>query len=770
MNSVASAGARRPGDADRAIRVAPELALLGLTAAAVVGMGRLFANGSFLGPVLLAAGLSHATAALCRRRGLGLPLTTVVSAAVLALFVIWVIEPARVTHGLPGADAWRAVGHDLQRAWRQFGDVVAPVKPARGFVLAAVIVTWADGLVADWAAFRLGATFEAAVPSFTLFLFGAILGANRHRLPYAALYLAAVLVFVLAVRVARGAESTWFERGLRQGPPSMARAGTVLAVASVLTGVVVGPRLPGADRPPVIDWRHHENQSAPRVTVSPLVDIRARLVNQTDIEVFTVQSNQRAYWRLTSLDNFDGQVWGSHGSYRSAGNTLPSDVRSRATARDVTQQYAVEALSSIWLPGAYRPAGYAGAPHAPGVSFDPDSASLLTDAPTSTGLTYRVRSELAALTRPELEAVAGGGPGNLRQHYLELPSGFPTHISDLAARIVARATTPYAKALALQNYLRTRYAYSLDVPPGHDDNAMERFLFVSRRGYCEQFAGTYAAMARSVGLPSRVAVGFTPGVLARDGKYHVSGRYAHAWPEVYVDGFGWVAFEPTPGRGAPGAEAYTGIPEQQAAPATRDVPEPTPATVPQTIPAGGSVPTTEPLGRELQAGGHHHRHPSWPGRLEAAAAAVASAALLWGAGVPLAKRRRRARRRAAATDPTRRTLVAWEEASEALAAAGTGRRSSETPSEYARRAATAERLPPGALEQLAAAASAATWSASGVSQDVATRAVEGARLVGHALAARATAWERLLRQLDPRPLLTRSARPADDRPVARRAA
>ena len=192
--------------------------------------------------------------------------------------------------------------------------------------------------------------------------------------------------------------------------------------------------------------------------------------------------------------------------------------------------------------------------------------------------------------------------------------------------------------------------------------------------------------------------------------------------------------------------------------------------MPQTIPAGGRVPTTEPLGRELQAGGHHHRHPSWPGRLEAAAGAVAGAILLWGAGVPLAKRRRRARRRAAATDPTRRTLVAWEEASEALAAAGTGRRSSETPSEYARRAATAERLPPGALEQLAAAASAATWSASGVSQDVETRAVEGARLVGHAVAARATAWERLLRELDPRPLLTRSARPADDRPVARRAA
>src|SRR5207253_3253245 len=77
------------------------------------------------------------------------------------------------------------------------------------------------------------------------------------------------------------------------------------------------------------------------------------------------------------------------------------------------------------------------------------------------------------------------------------------------------------------------------------------------------FAGTFAAMARAIGLPSRVAVGFTPGVLEADGLWHITGRQAHAWPEVFVAGYGWVAFEPTPGRGAPGAEAYTGVPAQQ---------------------------------------------------------------------------------------------------------------------------------------------------------------------------------------------------------------
>jgi hypothetical protein len=134
-------------------------------------------------------------------------------------------------------------------------------------------------------------------------------------------------------------------------------------------------------------------------------------------------------------------------------------------------------------------------------------------------------------------------------------------------------------------------------------------------------------------------------------------------------------------------------------------------------------------------------------------AVMATIAVLWGGGVPLAKRRRRSRRRAAAADPTQRTLVAWDEACEALASAGVGRRLWETPSEYARRASMAGRLPSGVAEQLAASASAASWSAAGVGHDVAARAVEGAHTVERSVAAGATTWERLRRELDPRPLL-----------------
>ena len=116
--------------------------------------------------------------------------------------------------------------------------------------------------------------------------------------------------------------------------------------------------------------------------------------------------------------------------------------------------------------------------------------------------------------------------------------------------------------VTLQDWFRTEFTYSTDIPDGHGNSAIESFL-EDRVGYCEQFAGTFAAMARSLGIPARVAVGFTQGELQDDGSYLVLGRNAHAWPEVWFDGYGWVPFEPTPGRGMPGAEALHRRPPQQ---------------------------------------------------------------------------------------------------------------------------------------------------------------------------------------------------------------
>ena len=112
---------------------------------------------------------------------------------------------------------------------------------------------------------------------------------------------------------------------------------------------------------------------------------------------------------------------------------------------------------------------------------------------------------------------------------------------------------------ALQDSFRDgSFTYSLAVQPGQSTSAIEAFLFENRVGYCEQFAGAFAAMARAVGLPARVAVGFTPGQPdpLTPGRYVVRGENAHAWPEVYLAGIGWVGFEPTPGEVWPGVSTF----------------------------------------------------------------------------------------------------------------------------------------------------------------------------------------------------------------------
>jgi hypothetical protein len=124
--------------------------------------------------------------------------------------------------------------------------------------------------------------------------------------------------------------------------------------------------------------------------------------------------------------------------------------------------------------------------------------------------------------------------------------------------VVAGLTTPYQKAVAIQNYLRVNESYNLQ-PPAGPGNQLERFLFVTHAGYCQQFAAAFALLARIDGLPTRVAVGTTPGQLIQGDTYQVTTADIHSWPEVLFDGLGWVRFEPTPGRGAPGNTGYTGV-------------------------------------------------------------------------------------------------------------------------------------------------------------------------------------------------------------------
>src|SRR5439155_15660686 len=186
-------------------------------------------------------------------------------------------------------------------------------------------------------------------------------------------------------------------------------------------------------------------------------------------------------------------------------------------------------------------------------------------------------SELPHLTEGELRQVL---PTRVAGRYLALPPEFPDSVRRLAFQVTATGTSQYEKALLLQDWFRGNFRYDERVNFGEGNGALLRFL-QARRGFCQQFAGTYGAMARAIGLPTRVAVGFTSGHPDDAGVLHVLNRDAHAWPEVYLAGYGWVRFEPTPGRGAPD-EGYAHVPPQSIEPLPRSTTgtTSTPATTP----------------------------------------------------------------------------------------------------------------------------------------------------------------------------------------------
>ena len=172
-----------------------------------------------------------------------------------------------------------------------------------------------------------------------------------------------------------------------------------------------------------------------------------------------------------------------------------------------------------------------------------------------TTLRYEGFSLLPARNVPRLRAASTDYPEEIRDIYLQLPKLDP-RIPELAREITARGQTSFDKTIALENYLRSRYTYTLNLTGKPGDDPLAHFLFETHAGHCEYFASAMAIMLRTLGIPTREVNGFLPGEyndLAED--YIVRSSDAHSWVEVYFPGTGWMTFDPTP----PGAESAGGF-------------------------------------------------------------------------------------------------------------------------------------------------------------------------------------------------------------------
>jgi len=192
----------------------------------------------------------------------------------------------------------------------------------------------------------------------------------------------------------------------------------------------------------------------------------------------------------------------------------------------------------------------------------PEVLSILSPrGKIKSGDAYQITSAISRAEPEQLVNANSEYPAWVEERYLQLPPSLPQRVRDLAASVTEGEETPYGKAKALETYLRNGYPYNLRVsaPPFNADG-VDHFLFTLREGYSEYFGSTMAVMLRTVGVPARLAVGYTTGDrIEGHPVFAVTDSHAHAWLEVYFPEYGWVPFEPTPGRSLPG----TGQPEEE---------------------------------------------------------------------------------------------------------------------------------------------------------------------------------------------------------------
>ena len=196
------------------------------------------------------------------------------------------------------------------------------------------------------------------------------------------------------------------------------------------------------------------------------------------------------------------------------------------------------------------------------------------------GSDYSMVSSVSIADGDDLRNAQAEYSGFIRDHYVSLPVNLPLRIGDLADDVTANAPTPYDKAMAIRDYLRSptfTFSQRVEAPPPETDG-VDHFLFETQTGYSDHYASAMAVMLRTVGVPARLAGGYSPGVALLSGNKRVTDRDSHVWVQVYFPDYGWIDFEPTPNwevhaRGLPSVEA--GLSDLDPSAEQLDRPDPT---------------------------------------------------------------------------------------------------------------------------------------------------------------------------------------------------
>ncbi|MEV4496125.1 transglutaminaseTgpA domain-containing protein [Micromonospora arborensis] len=760
------------------------LALIGLTSLAGVVLGRVYA-GDLLTRLVIGAAVGSVLVSVAARR---LPswLVAPVSVAAMAGWTLLSLRLAATHAEIPGGlveittDAARNGIPRLLTA-------MIPVEPTPDTVLVPVVAAWLAGLAGAEVALRAGRVLLGYLPAAGLYAAALyVIGPNAAPAVGATLAFVTIAAVGLAAPArtapAGGDPAADLAPGVRAAVRLRLAASAALGVALVvglvaLLGPVVADQVDGR---PVDPRRYVEPPQVQTLDENPLIRISGWALHpeQKLLEVRTERSDAPAgdaapstgpatedgpaaddtgagaRIRLAVLSDYDGVTWRVGATYRNAGRILPAVTPPRdSTVRTVRQEVTVAELSGRLLPAVATPREVSGAR----VAYDQASGTLIRPEGLTPGLRYAVTS---AEEHPDtnLLATANVPAGEEVARVLRVADGVPDPMRRLAAQLAEENGAPYARALAIEQFLAEHYRVVADAPSGHAYPNLGFFLYGPRNGggqegTSEQFAAAFAVLGRLSGLPTRVVVGFRP-----RGQGPVLAGDAFAWPEVLFDGVGWVSFDPLP---RPNEEPR---PVEEDFRPTPEDPPPSEAPAPTAEPSASPEPVAAPAGP-----------PGRGGVSTPVLVAGGSGGLLLLVGALLltllAMRRSLTRARLGRGDPDQRVAGAWREVTDALRLAGrpvgddlaatevAGHARQALAEARARRAGdddsdggAAAGTDVGGVDELAELLNRVGFAPDATTPDQATRAAEAATAYVATLRSARPWWRRLLWSVHPAPL------------------
>ncbi|MFG2072717.1 transglutaminase family protein [Nonomuraea maritima] len=632
--------------------------------------------------------------------------------------------------------------------WADIQRYAAPVPDTEGITLLTASGVALIAIVVDLFAVRLRRAALAGLPLLALAMVPATILPDPISWPafiLAALGFIGLLVADGHERVGRWGRAVLVRRTrVPAGPPAagsmpangLRLSGKRIGFAAIAMAVLLPALLPAMEPVSFFTFGVGGTGAGRGNSISipnPIANLKGQLELPEPQEVlsYTNSDNIPRYLRIYALDTFDGQQFGmtepkGAPQNRTDNGPLPeptglgAGTPKKNVVTDIRISDQIERLAFLPLPYPPRQIQVDGDWRA-----DVDTLMVFSTREEAAGLEYQVQTSEPQPTADLLDSIGDREP-NVDPRYLEVPDSLSPEVRQLAADLTAEAGSRYEAAVTLQRFFTTDGGFTYNLrTQGHSASALRDFLLRDRAGYCEQFAASMAVLARLVGIPSRVAIGYTGGVQLA-GRWSVGTNDSHSWPELYFEGVGWLPFEPTP-AGAAG-QGSARVPEYSQ-------PRPEATAVATAAPTSGasSVADDTPQDprarrniRELEAEGQSAAgtvdvDESMPliGMIGIGAAALALV-LLIPAAIRLLTRTRRVRSlgrddaepsgdRAGTASPGRQpsaVVAAWAELDDLLYDYGIARVPSESPRALARRLAEQYELeddPAAALASIAAA-------------------------------------------------------------------